>query len=258
VADLLAYFLVITKVAEIVDAIPSPSVVPNAPARPPSNRGLLAPTLPSGEYARSLSFTMRAARANAEPLRIPSPMPGTLRSVPHAAPPPPSSAGSTPRAGGNREAEQALAEAEMHLVLGGREDAVALVRKALALAPGLPAALAFLAYLEALGCGAGQEAYLRDLLRMIDAALVKDEMCKRGRFYRAEIKKRLRDHEGAIRDLRAATRNDLDDVDAHRELTAYERRVRDGSVILRSMSPFEGTPRPVGFLAWVRGKKTPE
>ena len=60
-------------------------------------------------------------------------------------------------------------------MLGEREQAVGLARKALAVVPELPAAMALLAYLEAAGLANGQEEYLRDLLKMLDTAIAKDE-----------------------------------------------------------------------------------
>ena len=142
----------------------------------------------------------------------------------------------------------------MHFVLGDREQAVTLTRKALSDSPGLPEGMAFLAYLEALGLGEGQDELLRDFLKMIDAAIRLDDTCRRGRFYRAEMRKRLGDHEGAIRDLRVAVMNAPDDAAAQRELRAYEQKIRDGSIVLRSMSPAGGTPKPAGLIDRLRGK----
>ena len=89
---------------------------------------------------------------------------------------------------------------------------------------------------------------------MLDMAIGKDPMCRRGHYYRAEVKKRMEDHDGAIRDLRLAVTNDPDDVDAQRELRVYETRLRDGSIQLRSMSPFGGTKKPEGFFDRLRKK----
>jgi hypothetical protein len=262
-ADVLVYFLVIAKLVEVAEPLappPKAAVPPDAPTPP------TAPVLPSGEYVRNMSFTMRAARvAGDHPLRIPSPTPGTIKRAPLPGVPPRRDSSSLPKVpehssgehisdvvahvgraapgGAERVAHQALAEAEMQFLLGERARAVALVRRALTLAPGTPAALALLAYLEASGTASGQEEYLRDLLRMADAALDKDPSCRRGRFYRAEIRRRLGDHEGALRDLRTAIRDDPDDVDAHRELNAYERKVREGTVILQS-GPAGTSARP--------------
>jgi tetratricopeptide (TPR) repeat protein len=246
-AELLAYFLVITKLAEIVERVG----VPTAPAARPSSLGV---ALSSGEYVRKMSFSMRAVTGDRSPLRIPSPMPGTLpslgglRAVP--TPPPISLASHRDTA----SADQALSQAEMHFVLGERDQAVTLTRKALSDSPGMPEAMAFLAYLEALGLADGQDDLLRDFLRMIDAAIRLDDTCRRGRFYRAEMRKRLGDHEGAIQDLRVAVMNDPDDAAAQRALRAYEQKLRDGSIVIRSMSPAGGTPKPVGLIDRLRGK----
>lgn len=233
--ELLAYFLVITKVAEIVERVAVPA---EAKPTPPGA------ALSSGEYVRKMSFAMRAVNGDSQVLRIPSPMPGRLTSVEAPARP-----GHMPEVRGtSADAEQLLSQAEMHFVLGERDQAVGLVRRALAECPGMPEAMAFLAYLEALGLGDGQDDFMRDLLRMLDAALQKDETCRRGRFYRAELRKRLGDHEGAIRDLRVAVMNDPDDTAPQRELRAYEQKLKDGSVALRTLSPAGGTARPSGLL----------
>jgi tetratricopeptide (TPR) repeat protein len=251
-AELLAYFLVITKLAVFAERVG----VPETPIDVrPSQRNTLGAALSSGEYVRKISFTMRAVGGDARALRIPSPMPGRLAAV-HAdySAEVPLANDSSPD--GDRseslEAEHCLSQAEMHFVLGEREQAVGFARKAFAEAPGMPEAMALLAYLEALG--SNEEAFLRDLLKMIDTAVAKDDTCRRGRFYRAEIKKRLEDHHGAIRDLRMAVTNDPDDADAQRELRAYEQKVRDGTIELRSMSPFGGTPKPSGLFDRLRGK----
>jgi tetratricopeptide (TPR) repeat protein len=84
-------------------------------------------------------------------------------------------------------------------------------------------------------------------------AIGADPMCRRAHYYRALLQKRLGEHEGAIRDLRAAVTNDPDDVDAQRELRIYEQKLRDGTVQIRSMSPFPGK-KPDGFFERLRKK----
>ena len=79
-------------------------------------------------------------------------------------------------------------------------------------------------------------------------------MCRRAHYYRAELKKKMEDHEGAIRDLRVAVTNDPDDVDAQRELRVYETKIRDGTIEIRSLSPFGGTKKPEGFFDRLRKK----
>jgi tetratricopeptide (TPR) repeat protein len=234
-ADLFAYFLVITKLAAIVEPT-APSKSGAAEGRP-SERGIPAASFPSGEYVRNISFTMRAVTSSTQSLRIPSPMPGTVprsaipRILPH-----PSQRDSVRETEVTSEASAArcVSEAELQYAAGRRERALLLVRRALTLAPGFPRAVALLAYLEAVATIAGQDAYLQSLLKMIEAAMVKEDKCRRARFYRAEIRKRLGDHEGALRDLRAAIRDDPDDIDANRELNAYERKIREGAIILKS------------------------
>ena len=73
-AELLAYFLVITKLAEIVERV-------GVPATPTARPSPLGVALSSGEYVRKMSFSMRAVTGDRSPLRIPSPMPGTLPSL---------------------------------------------------------------------------------------------------------------------------------------------------------------------------------
>jgi tetratricopeptide (TPR) repeat protein len=251
-AELLAYFLVITKLAVFAERVGVPETPLDAR---PTQRNALGAALSSGEYVRKISFTMRAVGGDARALRIPSPMPGRLAAVQaDYGAEIPVAHDSSPDAvrRDTLEAEHSLSQAEMHFVLGERDQALGFARKAFADAPEMPEAMAFLAYLEALG--STEDAFLRDLLKMIDTAVAKDDTCRRGRFYRAEIKKRLEDHHGAIRDLRVAVTNDPDDADAQRELRAYEQKVRDGTIELRSMSPFGGTPKPSGLMDRLRGK----
>jgi curved DNA-binding protein CbpA len=146
------------------------------------------------------------------------------------------------------EADHFLSQAEMHLTLGDRREAEALVRKALGAAPGFPEAIALLAHLEATDSRKATRDHLRNCLKMVDLAISKDPMCRRAHFYRAEMEKKLDDHEGAIRDLRAAVANDPDDVEAQRELRVYETKIRDGSIQIRSMSPSGGTKKAEGFF----------
>ncbi len=277
-ADLLAYFLVITKVAEIAEKV-GVTVPPVDAATHPVNA--LGATLGSGVHPRKISFTMRAVGADTNLLRIPSPMPGRIQipptpvridmaapdpvastdppkrhsSVPPtlrsagtpmpgtvaAAQPPPRAKGyaspDRPRTGErttaagrarNVKAEQALSQAEMHLVLGEREMAAGFVRSALAEAPGMPAAKVMLAYIEAAALGEGQEAKVLGLVKVIDQAIGEEETCPHARYYRATLKMRLGDHEGAIRDLRVAVVHDPDDVDAQGELRPTSARCATG------------------------------
>ena len=115
--------------------------------------------------------------------------------------------------------------------------------------------MALLAYLEMMdGRKAQQPEHLRNCLKMLDMALGKDALCRRGHFYRAQLKKKMEDHEGAIRDLRAAVTNDPDDVEAQRELRVYETKLRDGTIQIRSFSPSGGTKKPEGFFDRLRKK----
>ena len=142
----------------------------------------------------------------------------------------------------------------MHITLGDRREAESLVRKALVAAPELPEAMALLAYLEATDPRKVGPDHLRNCLKMVDMAIGKDPMCKKAHFYRAEMRKRLEDHEGAIRDLRVAVMNDHDDVEAQRELHVYETKLRDGTIQISSLSPFEGTKKSESFLDKLRKK----
>ena len=153
------------------------------------------------------------------------------------------------------EADHFLDEAQMHLTIGDRGQAEVLARKALVASQGMPDATALLVYLEATDPRRGTPEHLRASLKMIDMAINKDpQTCRRGHFYRAELKKRLEDHEGAIRDLRIAVTNDPDDPDAERELKLYEKRVREGVIQIRSLSPSGGVKKPEGFFDRLRKK----
>ncbi len=252
-AEVLAYFLVIAGLAELTEPTPRRR---GPPPLPPDSQGhSLGTSLKSGEHARSkISFSMRATLPDASPLRIPSPAAPLLGRIALTTPPRSTrsldsptpyratlpgkvceSSTRVPVADGRAErrgeakreltaAEKALSEAEIHLLLGDRARARGFVRTALAMAPGMPPALALLAHLEAQALGEGQEAYLADLLRVMDAAIVKDAKCRRGHFYRAEVRNRLGDYEGGLSDLRIAVENDPEDADALHELGVCERR----------------------------------
>jgi tetratricopeptide (TPR) repeat protein len=252
VADLLAYFLVIGKVAEL-----GPREGGSGPLSPPSVKSLpataMGASLPSGQYTRAVSFTMRAVRDDKQPVRIPSPMPGRMtvvRSSADGASPPAAAANG---GGPSVEAEHALSQAEMHFVLGDTAKAIECVRGALATDPGLPEAKALLAYLLMFRLDPpDDEAGLRDSLSLVDSAIRQNGTCRRAHFYRAEIKRRLEDHEGAIADFRIAVAHDANDVDARRELRIYEQKVKDGTIALG-----EGGSRGKrqGLLDRIRGKK---
>jgi tetratricopeptide (TPR) repeat protein len=246
-AELLAYFLVIAKIAQLGHRVgtsgPQSSAAPSSGPRPDARKG----AAPSGQYAREMSFTMQAVRADREPLRIPSPMPAALgaqSSPPKVAIAVPGALGVSPNVPGKAgriEADQALSQAEMHFVLGDREQATLHAERALAHERAMPEAMALLAYLRMLGLGPEQDNLVHKSLDLVNAAIAKKDSCKRAYFYRAEIKKRLEDHEGAIDDLRAAVAQDPNDVDACRELRIYEQKLRDGSVKLGA--PPSGQPK---------------
>ncbi len=296
-AEVLAYFLVISKLADVVDKV--------SVAAPPS-RPSLGPSAGSGEYQRRVSFSIRAPVPAPASVR-PSAAPGPISSQPAAGPPsvrpsgpppstrtgpppsvrpsgpPPSTRTGPPSArpgavdGGpssvrasefpappasapvlqrpSIEVEQALAQAEMHFVLGDRHEALNFVKSALTLLPKFPAAMALLAALEATNVREGQEGQddkLRDILRRLDAVIAVDPSCRRGRYYRAGIRKRVGDMAGAIADLREAVANDPDDVDALRELKICERRERYAA---KSGSGGHAlTPKPASLLDKLLGK----
>ena len=155
----------------------------------------------------------------------------------------------------NAEADQLLSQAEMHVTLGDRPQAESLARKALVASPGFPEAMALLAYLEVLDPRRSQQPeHVRACLKKVEMAIGKDPMCRRAHYYRAQLKKRLEDHEGAIRDLRVAVTNDPDDVEAQRELRVYETKLRDGTIQIRSLSPSGGTKKAEGFFDRLRKK----
>ncbi len=254
-AELLAYFLVISKTAELgrrADAAASPPVASVAPRPVPDPRERTT-VHGSGQYARPLSFTMRALQKDTDPLSIPMPTqpprPASRPSVPSRQP-----AAESADAAFHVVAEQALSQAEMHFVLGDIPKATASARDALARCPGMPEAQAFLGYLKAFELGDEQVSELEEALRLVNGAIQQKETCRRAHFYRAEIRKRLQDHEGAIQDLRRALANDSNDVDARRELRLYEHMVKDGTIELE-LTPSRNQKKPGSLLDRLRGKK---
>jgi curved DNA-binding protein CbpA len=151
------------------------------------------------------------------------------------------------------EADHLMSEAEMHLTLGDRETAETVARKAVVAAPSMGEARALLAHVESLDPRRNKEDHVRTLVKTIDMAIGQDPMCRRAHYYRGLLQKRLGEHEGAIRDLRVAVTNDPDDVEAQRELRVYEQKLRDGTIQIRSMSPFPGR-KPDGFFDRLRKK----
>jgi tetratricopeptide (TPR) repeat protein len=152
------------------------------------------------------------------------------------------------------ETEQALAQAEMNFVLGERQEALGFVREALTLHPKLPAALILLAALESTNVRDGEDDKLRAILKRMDVILASDPDCRRGRFHRAALRKRLGDLEGAIDDLREVVAADPDDVDALRELKVCERREREAMSTGKSFSQSAMTPKPGSLLDRLLGK----
>jgi tetratricopeptide (TPR) repeat protein len=241
-AELLAYVLVIAKLAEL-GRRPETSDRPKEPKKETLVRETPRETPgTSGHYVRAMSFAMRAMSADEGPLRIPSPAPFTP-GVPRARTQIDLEA---PRKARSLEAEHALSQAEMHMMLGERAQAMAFANKALGYEHGMPEATVFLAYAEMLALGPDEKALLQESLDVVDAILRKKASCKRAHYYRAEIKRRLQDHAGAIDDLRVAVAQDPNDVDARRELRIYDQRVRDGSIRLGS------SPHSAGWMRRLR------
>ena len=156
----------------------------------------------------------------------------------------------------NAEADHLLSQAEMHLTLGDRLQAEGLARKALGRLAGAPGgdgaarvpggdrpapraerAPPGVAQDDRHGHREGPDVQASPLLPRRD-----QEARSRG------------NHEGAIRDLRVAVTNDPDDVDAQRELRLYEKKLRDGTIQIRSLSPSGGIKKPEGFFDRLRKK----
>jgi len=234
---LLLYFLAITKQLQLA----TPALAAPAVSQPPPARDVPV----SGEYARKVSFAMNAARPPPGAVRIASPMPGGLVAAR------PDLLTESDRAA---EAHRLQSQAELHFRVGDLVSAERSARGALVLAPGTPALQALVACLEALDPARQERGHLEACLARVDDALARDPACRRGHTLRALVKKQLEDHDGAIRDLGVAVAKDADDLEARRELGAYEQRLRVGSLVDRSLSPPGGTPKPIGLFEWL-GKK---
>jgi tetratricopeptide (TPR) repeat protein len=149
-------------------------------------------------------------------------------------------------------AAHSLSQAEMHVVLGENGQALTSARQALEQDRDFPEAMALVAYLEAIGADAETTTYIQDSLNLVNSAIRKKDTCKRAYYYRAEIKKLLEDHEGAIADLDVAVAQDPNDVDARRELRVYEQKVKDGSIKLGGSPDSQKSSK--GFFDRLRGK----
>jgi len=201
--------------ASMGGSVPPSSIRVSAP--PPSLRASVAPSSvrappisarPGASPLSSRTLDPPMRQMDAAPISMP-PLPTAPTSRPVLAPEPPAR---------NPEADQLIAQAEMHFVLDERHQALAFVRDALTLVPKLPAGLALMAALEATNVHKGQEDKLRAIIKRLDAILAADQTCRRGHFYRARLKKRVGDLDGALDDLEVAAAADPDDVDVLREL----------------------------------------
>jgi hypothetical protein len=147
----------------------------------------------------------------------------------------------------NPEADRAIEKAEMHFVVGDRPQALNLVREALTLSPKMSAGLVLLAALEASNVRDGHEDKLPNIIQRLDTVLAADPTCRRGRYYRAKLRKRVGDVEGAVSDLREAVANDPEDVEAQRELKLCERDEKNQRSERESV-------KPPSFLDRLRGR----
>ena len=138
------------------------------------------------------------------------------------------------------EADTFFAQAEMNMMLGDAKKAEQLCRKALITYPGRPEYAALLAWLEVMEPPQRPKELVRAKILQLDAALHKEPNCRRASYYRGMLYSRLNDHDSALRDLRRAVETDPDDADAKRELRAYEKAVRDGTISLRKTTPPPG------------------
>ncbi len=206
--------------ASVRSAVPPASVPPAAPPASVRPAGPLSPDQPKPVLA-PLSFRSAAPPSQRAGVDAPS---SSTASAPQ---PPPSVRAPSTAQPENPEAASAIDQAEMYFAIDERHQALGFVRQALALVPKMPAGLVLLAALEASTVHKGQEDKLRDILKRLDFVIATNPTCRRGRFYRGQIRRRLGDIEGAISDLQEAVRIDPDDVDAKRELKLCQMKERD-------------------------------
>jgi tetratricopeptide (TPR) repeat protein len=127
----------------------------------------------------------------------------------------------------NPEADRLIEEAEMNFVLDDRHKALNLVRQALTASPKMPAGLALLAALEASNVRDDDPAKLQNIIQRLDSILRSSPACRRGRYYRGRLKRRVGDFDGAVDDLREAVERDPDDLEAKRELRICEAKQKE-------------------------------
>ncbi len=219
------------EMRRLIDTLPDrvgtapPPPVAAAPSTPPQSA---APSIPPASAAGQPNSVPPARQPSTAPLRRSSAPPP----IPRSDTPPPMPRVDTPPPPGPRsrrvtEAEHTVAQAEMHLVIKDYDEALATALKALAQSPGMPAAVVLQAYLEALKTPEKDVKRLRELLRWCDGAIADLPTCRRGHFYRAEVKRRLGDHAGALADLAVAVKADPADADVRAEMHRQEKRVAE-------------------------------
>jgi hypothetical protein len=263
-AQLVVYFLLMNKLAEVTDApsiaAPPPSVrplaspsirVPGIPSMRPSG---LVPAVPSPPSSARLSAPPPSSRSVAPPSSAHA---GVPSSGPVSSEAPPSSVRPTETASmrpmtsvrpspfepppEDPEAQNAVAQAELQFMLGERREALELVRNALTLSPKMPAALVLLAALEASAVKKGDEDKLRDIARRLDLLISRNPQVRRGRYYRSQLRRRLGDVEGAVDDLEIAVEQDPDDADARSALKIMQQKAAE-------------PPKATSFLDRIRSK----
>jgi tetratricopeptide (TPR) repeat protein len=216
-AELLVYFLVVNRLA-VVENLDAPPPLERPPSRPKV-------AVPEREaYVRRVSFTMRAVSVH----EAPNEPPPSVRPLARPRTDPTSidvAAAASFAQDTHPEAESAVRQAEMLFVLGERSDALRVVRAALTIAPRMATGLVLLLAIEAAEVSDPEK--LRDILRRLDTVLASNRTCRRGRFRRGQIRKRLGDLDGAIDDFRAAMAADPNDVEAREELKSCDRRGRE-------------------------------
>jgi hypothetical protein len=122
------------------------------------------------------------------------------------------------------------------------ERAWRLARAACEAEPDNAAALALLAWVEAIDPANQSVEATHARIAVLDHALTIDPISRDALYYRSQLHARLENHRAALRDIRILLEVDPSHVDGQRAFRLYQLRIRRGSIRMRAVDPRLATP----------------